>query len=126
MVNITKDYFSVRQICESGQCFRLERLDEAAVDDKESNERHSERYALTAFGRYLEIEQKQNEISFQCTPEEFEQVWEEYFDLKEDYGRIIGLIDSADAYLLEAASYGSGIRILCQDLWEMIISFIIS
>ena len=126
MVNITKDYFSVRQICESGQCFRLERLDEAAVDDKESNEKHSERYALTAFGRYLEIEQKQNEISFQCTPEEFEQVWEEYFDLKEDYGRIIGLIDSADAYLLEAASYGSGIRILCQDLWEMIISFIIS
>ena len=126
MVNITKDYFSVRQICESGQCFRLERLDEAAVDDKESNEKHSERYALTAFGRYLEIEQKQNEISFQCTPEEFEQVWEEYFDLKEDYGRIIGLIDSADAYLLEAASYGNGIRILCQDLWEMIISFIIS
>ncbi len=27
MVSITKDHFSIRQICESGQCFRLERLD---------------------------------------------------------------------------------------------------
>lgn len=116
MVNITKDNFSIRQICESGQCFRLERLSEIS----------SERYALTALGQYLEMEQKQNEISFDCTPEEFEQVWKGYFDLEEDYGKIISLIDSEDAYLLKAASYGSGIRILRQELWEMIISFIIS
>ncbi len=119
MVNITKDHFSIRQICESGQCFRLQNLGEG-------NEKGSERYALTALGRYLEIEQKQNEISFYCTIEEFEQIWKNYFDLEEDYGRIIGMIDGSDTYLLEAAAYGRGIRILRQDLWEMIISFIIS
>lgn len=126
MVNITKDNFSVRQICESGQCFRLQRLDEGNSEGRDGGEICGERYALTALGRYLEIEQRQNEIFFDCTPEEFEQVWENYFDLKEDYGRIIDLIDSEDTYLLEAASYGSGIRILRQDLWEMTISFIIS
>lgn len=116
MVSITKDNFSIRQICESGQCFRLQEMDGIP----------GERYALTAFGRYLEIEQKQNKIFFDCTPEEFKQVWEKYFDLEEDYGKIINSIDQKDAYLLKAASYGGGIRILRQDLWEMIVSFIIS
>lgn len=121
MVNITKDYFSIRQICESGQCFRLKRL-----EDENAGEICSERYALTALGRYLEMEQKQNEIFFDCTPEEFEQVWKKYFDLEEDYGKIISSIDREDDYLLKAAAYGRGIRILRQDLWEMIVSFIIS
>ncbi|MDE7333829.1 MAG: 8-oxoguanine DNA glycosylase [Lachnospiraceae bacterium] len=116
MVVITKDYFSIRQICESGQCFRLEKLGEEGVD----------RYGLTALGRYLEIGQTQNEIQFDCPEEEFKQVWRSYFDLDEDYGKIMGLIDERDAYLLEAAAFGRGIRILRQDLWEIIISFIIS
>lgn len=120
MVTITKEHFSIKQICESGQCFRLERL--KGMDDPEEKER----YALTAFGRYLEIEQRQDEICFTCTSEEYEQIWKGYFDLEEDYGRIIGLIDEKDTYLVRAAAYGEGIRILRQDLWEMIISFIIS
>lgn len=115
MVSITKDHFSIRQICESGQCFRLERLDEK-----------KDIYGLTAMGRYLEIRQEENKISFDCSPQEFEQVWKNYFDLEEDYGKIIASIDKEDSYLLRAADYGSGIRILRQDLWEMIISFLIS
>ncbi len=128
MVNITKDNFSIRQICESGQCFRLQRLDGMYMEQKGENEKDfvSEKYALTALGQYLEIEQRQNQIFFDCTLEEFERVWREYFDLEEDYGRIMGMIDPGDAYLLKAAAYGSGIRILRQDLWEMIISFIVS
>lgn len=118
MVTIEKDFFSIRQICESGQCFRLEKLGES--------EKAGEKYGLTALGRYLEIVQKGNEISFDCSQEEFELVWKEYFDLEEDYGRIIEMIDETDAYLLQASTYGSGIRILRQDLWEMIVSFIIS
>lgn len=127
MVAITKEYFSIKQICESGQCFRLAKLEETeGVKATECMKEKKEKYSLTAFGRYLEIEQSQNEISFDCTQEEFEQIWKDYFDLDEDYGRIIGLIDASDEYLLRAASYGSGIRILKQDVWEMIISFIIS
>lgn len=116
MVSITKDNFSIGQICESGQCFRLHRLEEIS-DGK---------YALTALGQYLEVEQRQNQLFFDCTPEEFERVWREYFDLEEDYGKIMDMIDPEDTYLLKAAAYGSGIRILRQDLWEMIISFIVS
>lgn len=116
MVNITKDNFSIRQICESGQCFRLCRMEGTS----------GEKYGLTALGRYLEIEQKQNEVFFHCTQEEFEELWRDYFDLEEDYGKIINMIDSKDSYLLKAAAYGSGMRILRQDLWEMIVSFIIS
>ena len=127
MVTISKEYFSIKQICESGQCFRLVKLEETEeVKKTERMQEKKEKYSLTAFGRYLEIEQSQNEISFDCTPEEFEQIWKDYFDLDEDYGRIMGLIDEADDYLLRAASYGSGIRILRQDVWEMVISFIIS
>lgn len=115
MITITKDNFSIKQICESGQCFRLERLDISG-----------ECYGLTAFGKYLEITQDGNQISFDCLQEEFEGLWQGYFDLEEDYGKIIASIDGEDAYLVQAASYGSGIRILRQDLWEMIVSFIIS
>lgn len=128
MVNITKDNFSIRQICESGQCFRLKKLEGADARQKEKDEKGlaGEKYALTALGRYLEIEQRENQLFFDCTLEEFEGIWRRYFDLEEDYARIMGMIDPEDAYLLKAAAYGSGIRILRQNLWEMIISFIVS
>lgn len=128
MVNITKDNFSIRQICESGQCFRLKKLEEVDARQKEKAEKGlaGEKYALTALGRYLEIEQRENQLFFDCTLEEFEGIWRRYFDLEEDYGKIINMIDPKDTYLIKAASYGSGIRILRQDLWEMIISFIVS
>lgn len=115
MVTLTKENFSIRQICESGQCFRLEKL-----------EGRNDAYGLTAFGRYLVICQKDNEVSFDCPADEYENLWKGYFDLEEDYGAIIRSIDEKDIYLQKAAAFGSGIRILKQDLWEMIISFIVS
>ena len=51
MVVITKENFSIRQICESGQCFRLEKLEES-----DSINCRKERFSLTALGRYLEME----------------------------------------------------------------------
>lgn len=113
MVQIENNNFSLRQISESGQCFRMMGLGDG-------------HYGLIAHGRYLELMQKQKEICLYCTEEEFEQIWKEYFDLNTDYGKIIASVDFEDAYLREAAAYGSGIRILKQDVWEMLISFIIS
>ena len=52
--------------------------------------------------------------------------WKSYFDLETDYGSFIRQIDEKDVYLTEAADLGQGIRILRQDLWEMIVSFLIS
>ncbi len=139
MVRVRAEYFSIRQICESGQCFRLERLEKQASEGEDSPETNRERagsagldadgeesYALCALGRYLEIRQNGDEIFFDCTRQEFEKVWKNYFDLDEDYGKIIASIDRQDAWLTRAAAHGSGIRILRQDLWEMIVSFLIS
>ncbi len=116
MVYITQDNFSIRQICGSGQCFRLREKEGAA----------KEGYTLTALGRYLEIWQEGKGVSLECTQEEFDSVWKGYFDLETDYGKILDSIDGEDTYLCKAALYGSGIRILRQDLWEMVVSFIIS
>ena len=126
MITITKDNFSIKQICESGQCFRLERINMPGEQSNVVKMAEAERYNLIAFGKYLEIAQEGNRLSFDCKQEEFDSLWKSYFDLEEDYGRIIASIDGEDDYLFKAASYGSGIRILRQDLWEMIVSFIVS
>lgn len=122
MVTIEKENFSIKQICESGQCFRLKLLEETEDMDGKVHRR----YGLPAFGKYLEIRQCGRQTEFFCSEEEFDTIWKDYFDLEEDYGRMIASIDPEDNYLSRAAVYGSGIRILRQDLWEMIVSFIIS
>lgn len=113
MTRITATDLSIRQISESGQCFRLNRIAE-------------ERYALVAMGKYLEIEQQGNELLFSCTQEEYDAVWHKYFDMENDYGRYRNAVPEEDVYLTQAVAFGSGIRILHQDVWEMVISFIIS
>ncbi len=113
MVTVRNDNFSAQQICMSGQCFRMEQCGE-------------NKYCLTAGGNYLELSQQEDLILFDCTQEEYDKIWNDYFDMKTDYAKIIAGIDPADSYLAVAAEYGKGIRILHQDLWEMIISFLIS
>ena len=60
-----------------------------------------------------------------ATYDDFNIVWLDYFDLNTDYGRIIEKL-SRDPILVEAIRHGWGIRILNQDPWETLISFIIS
>lgn len=106
--------FSIKQISESGQCFRQNPIGE-------------ERYSVIAGGRYVEIEQRGKETFFSCTEEEYGEYWHTYFDLGKDYGQYMALLaEGEDDYLSGAARFGGGIRILNQNLWEMIISFIIS
>ena len=113
MVIRQSKHFNLQQICDSGQCFRMERASENC-------------YRVIAFGRSLEILQEGEQCTFFCTPHEFEEIWNDYFDLETDYQSYIEGINPNDSYLLAAAEWGSGIRILRQDLWEMIASFLIS
>lgn len=113
MVEIHQECFSLKKICDSGQCFRMKEIGE-------------NRYGVIAFGKYLEMEQREKSVILFCTQEEYEALWRDYFDLDVDYGIILRGVDREDVYLCEAMQYGSGIRILNQDLWEMMISFIIS
>jgi N-glycosylase/DNA lyase len=112
---IHNENFNLRQIAESGQCFRMNAIGE-------------DQYSLIALGRYLELEQIDKEtVRLSCSEEEFAQVWSSYFDMDYDYGRIVEeLFRGEDDFLKKAAAYGSGIRILRQDFFETMISFIIS
>ncbi len=110
--------FDVRQIASSGQCFRMN-----------PNPSKPDTYTLIAYGKYLELMQKPGSDTieiFGISERAFVEKWAAYFDLGTDYGSIIQSIDSEDIYLVSAAQKGSGIRILHQDLWETMVSFIIS
>lgn len=109
--------FDIEKIASSGQCFRLNRH-----PTKENV------WELVAYGRYLKIEKApDNEgLDFFCTQQEFNEIWQEYFDLKTDYKHYIDKIDKNDTYLTAAAQAGRGTKILRQELWEVMVSFIIS
>lgn len=115
-MNITmNDDFDLKKIAESGQCFRWEPL------GRESWRIPFRDYCL----RVARIGDKTFELD--CGEEEYERIWRGYFDLEENYAAIRARIEeSADPYLYRAAEIGTGIRILRQDLWETLVSFIIS
>lgn len=108
--------FQLDQIAQSGQCFRMTPLDHGG-------------YSVISCGHYLKIQEQPSlesaQVSFTC-PETDLDFWFQYFDLNTDYQAILNSIQPEDAYLTAAGKTGSGIRILRQDLWEMIITFIIS
>lgn len=114
-----KDDFDLDKIIDSGQCFRPKYCAEI------------KKYRFICSDRVLYIgktdEPQRFEIS--CDEQEWNSCWKEYFDLETDYSKIREYIENrpdAYAYLREAASYAEGIRILKQDYWETLVSFIIS
>ena len=78
-----------------------------------------------AHGKYIEIEQTDSEIVFHnCTEDDFKKIWVNYFDLDCDYEKIVTSYD--DEHLRTAVKEYDGIRILRQEPWEALCSFIIS
>lgn len=113
-MRITAENFDIKQIAKSGQCFRIDETGDGS-------------YRIIAFNRFINVRQNGNEIDFSCNEEDWNNIWRSYFDMDTDYCAIGKMIaDSRDEYLIAAYKYGSGIRILRQELWETIISFMIS
>lgn len=102
----------LEQIAVSGQCFRM-------IPTQDG------RYQIISQGKLLRISQDNSLISFDC-PEDERSFWLDYFDYGRDYEAILKAADPRDDYLNQAVRAGSGIRILNQDPWEMIITFVIS
>ena len=113
MMIIQNPDFNIRKIAESGQCFRLKPTQNGG-------------FALVAQGRVLRLTDTPSGVALDCTQAEFNAIWRDYFDLAIDYAAIRARVDSTDAFLLRACDYGAGIRMLRQDTWEMLVSFIIS
>ena len=106
--------FKVKDIFDCGQCFRW-------------NEENDGSYT-GIFGRnVLNVKESGEDIVFEGICDgNIEEVCKNYFDLDRNYEEIKRNLSNVDENLKEAIKYGGGIRILNQDLWEMIISFIIS
>lgn len=114
MITLALQDFDPAAIAESGQCFRMRALPGGGA-------------ALVAFGRALEVRPAgQGAFRFNCTPQEFEQVWRAYFDLDADYAQYRACCKKRDEFLRAAMQCGRGLRILRQDPWEMLVCFLIS
>lgn len=113
-MNITiTDDFDLGKIAESGQCFRVRKIDDFC-------------YRFITQDQILYIRDMGNHQYSALTDEDtWQRVWVPYFDLDRNY-RAIREIPVNDPFLEEAMRFSEGIRILKQDPWEMTLSFIIS
>ena len=109
-----QESFIPKHIFECGQCFRW-------------NEEQDGSYTGVIKQGVLNVRQSGEETIFTGMVDgNIKDVVIQYFDLKRNYEEIKNELSKVDKYLQTSIQYGSGIRILNQDLWETIISFIIS
>ena len=108
------DSFELKDIFDCGQCFRWN------IEEDRS-------YTGIFKENVLNVKKQGNKIIFKgiCNGN-IKEIVEDYFDLKRDYNKIKETLRKIDPFMEESIKYGNGIRILNQDLWETIISFIIS
>lgn len=106
--------FNSKHIFECGQCFRW---------DEESDGS----YTGIVGKNVINVKQVENRVIFSSYgADNLEKLVINYFDLTRNYEEIKDKLSKIDEHLARSIEYGSGIRILNQDLWETIISFIIS
>lgn len=113
--------FNLDHIFDCGQCFRWKKENDGS-------------YTGVAFSRPVNISFEPYEeggfegklIIDNIDEEEYERHWRHYLDLDRDYGHIKQVLSAEDEMMTKAIEAGQGIRILQQDLWECILSFIIS
>ncbi|RKJ39934.1 DNA-3-methyladenine glycosylase 2 family protein [Acutalibacter sp. 1XD8-33] len=105
--------FDLAQTLDCGQAFRW-------------RQRDSCRWEGAALGRSLRLSQSGGALEADCSPEEWARIWAPYFDLEEDYTRIQAELADLSPVLAEAAAFAPGIRILRQDPWEALCTFVLS
>lgn len=113
VISEVKD-FQLDHIFDNGQCFRW-------------NKEADGSYTGIAFGKVANIEYKDGAVILNnVTLEEYHSIWKDYLDLDRDYGAIKALLSQKDPAMKTAVSYGHGMRLLKQEKWETLISFLIS
>lgn len=108
------DSFELKDIFDCGQCFRWN------IEEDGS-------YTGVFGNNVLNVKKENDVVTFEGICEgDIKETVEYYFDLKCDYTEIKNKLSKIDDNMKTSIEYGKGIRILNQDLWETIISFIIS
>ena len=106
--------FEPKHIFDCGQCFRWDEEADAS-------------YTGIVKNNVINVKKVDNSVVFKSVgADNLEQLVIDYFDLNRNYEKIKNELSKIDEYLANSINYGNGIRILNQDLWETIISFIIS
>ena len=106
--------FEPKHIFECGQCFRWNEEDDGS-------------YTGVVGNNVLNVKKEQNNIIIKGTfSDNIQDVYNRYFDLETDYNKIKSSLSKIDNNMKVSIQYGEGIRILKQDPWEALISFIIS
>lgn len=97
---------------ECGQCFRWNLQEDGS-------------YLGVAMGYAARLVQEGNDIYIITDKNDYGELWSDYFDLSLDYKNIRKCLDSGE-YFKRCSDFGAGIRILRQEFWEALCSFIIS
>lgn len=106
--------FEPKHIFECGQCFRWDEEPDGS-------------YTGIVKDNVINVKKVDNTVYFTSLgADDLKNLVDDYFDLGRDYEKIKETLSEIDEYLENSIRYGNGIRILNQDLWETIISFIIS
>ncbi len=120
--------FSLKHTFECGQCFRWDRQPDGSYVGIAGG-----RAAKISFrpvgGEYegtLTIENGRLEVNTEEDNAEYREFWQDYLDMNRDYGEIKKRITGCDPVMEEVIEAGAGMRILKQDPWEALVSFIIS
>ena len=108
------DDFDLQKIAHCGQCFRAKEI-------------FGDVYRFITGNRVIYISRKNRaQLEVSCDEFEWNAVWKTYFDLETNYARLRAEIAAIDERLKAAAEFGAGIRILRQEPFETLLSFIIS
>ena len=106
--------FNLTHIFECGQCFRWNKSQDGS-------------YTGVVKKNVIKIKMINNDIYVKSFGNDnLNTLFQDYFDMERDYDKIKSKLRKIDEHMEKSITYGEGIRILNQDLWETIISFIIS
>ena len=109
-----EDDFDLAKISESGQCFRVRRFPDGT-------------YRFVTGDEVIYLRKiSEDRYSVCCSREAWNLIWKEYFDLSRNYRVIREKAGKQNDFIDRAMESGAGIRILRQDPWEMLVTFIIS
>ncbi|MCL1878373.1 MAG: DNA-3-methyladenine glycosylase 2 family protein [Defluviitaleaceae bacterium] len=106
--------FDLAQTLDCGQAFRWREI-------------APQKFVGIAHGRRLEISRKNDKVILHnVTVDEFEKIWKNYFDIERDYESLRKIFSADNEHLKNAVNFSPGLRLLKQDAWETLVSFILS
>ena len=110
------DDFDLEKIIDSGQCFRGKCLEDGSY-----------RFISGDSAIYLRPKDREAGVyTVSCDQESWETIWFPFFDLERCYSEIAVLESGKHEFVDQAIAHGRGVRLLRQDPWEMLLTFIIS